>query len=166
VYVVVSSSSSNRVVIEEKRRERESKEKKSYFIKNGIEPLLPSCHPSVYDLYKLTGQTQTLVLRRIIRLQSSSKRRTQTERYRQVRRIPSSAIASIYMYIYYLCTFPFFCACVCIRFFLSSMSEIIKQNGYVRVCGGHHLDSIKKRKGKKKKENIIHAFVVRASTEQ
>jgi hypothetical protein len=62
VYVVVSSSNSI-VVIEEKRREREKK-KKSYFIKNGIEPLLPSCHPSVYDLYKLTGQTQTLVLRR------------------------------------------------------------------------------------------------------
>jgi hypothetical protein len=61
VYVVVSSSS--RVVIEEKE-EKKREEKKSYFIKNGIEPLLPSCHPSVYGLYKLTGQTQTLVLRR------------------------------------------------------------------------------------------------------
>jgi hypothetical protein len=90
-----------------KRREKEREEKKSYFIKNGIEPLLPSCHPSVYGLYKLTGQAQTSVLRRIIRLQTSSKRRTQTKRYRQVRK-KTFRCYCLHLYIYYLYMFLFF----------------------------------------------------------
>jgi hypothetical protein len=44
-----------------------------------------------------------------------------------------------------------------------------KSTAYVMVCvWGHLLDSIKKKgsEEEKKKENIVHAFVVRAGTEQ
>jgi hypothetical protein len=47
------------------------------------------------------------------------------------------------------------------------MSKIIKQNAYVRVCVRASFRQYKKKgKGEKKKENIIHAFVVRAGSEQ
>jgi hypothetical protein len=42
--------------------------KKSYFIKNGIDPLPPSCHPLARDLYKSTKQSLTVVLRGRTRL--------------------------------------------------------------------------------------------------
>ena len=123
VYVVVSSSK----VVTEEKEEKKREEKKSYFIKNGIESLLPACHPSAYDLYKSTEHTQTLVL---------SKNYSPTDVFyekavdRQVRtKKPSDAVAYIFFFsffFFYLCTFLRLVR-VCIRFFLSAMSKTIKR---------------------------------------
>ncbi|MBL8086292.1 MAG: hypothetical protein JNN26_26920, partial [Candidatus Obscuribacter sp.] len=130
----------------EEGEEEEEEEEKSYFIKNGIEPLSPSCHASVSDLYKLTGRTPIVVLRKNVYLLTSlrrKKRRRRTRTHRKTGEREKTLRTILLFYTFYLRMFPsFFYSSlsidIYIRFSLSlsvlSMSKIIAQTTYVSAC--------------------------------